>query len=80
VGRGERHGSANDATILTSTKPGMKVRDGEVFGPVVDIEPFDDFEEALADATIQDGLQAGLLTRDAGRFSPLLSRTRSRLP
>ena len=26
----------------------MKVRDEEIFGPVVAIEPYDDFEEALA--------------------------------
>jgi acyl-CoA reductase-like NAD-dependent aldehyde dehydrogenase len=69
VAGGERHGSAMTPTILTSTKPGMKVRDEEVFGPVVDIEPFDDFEEALADANHSKyGLQAGLLTRDAGRI------------
>jgi acyl-CoA reductase-like NAD-dependent aldehyde dehydrogenase len=31
------------------TKPGMKVRDEEVFGPVVIVEPYEDFEQALAD-------------------------------
>ena len=56
-------------TILTGTKPGMKVRDEEVFGPVVAIEPYDDFEEALAEVNHSKyGLQAGLLTRDAGRI------------
>jgi len=55
--------------ILTGTKPGMKVRDEEVFGPVVAIEPYDDFEQALADVNHSKyGLQAGLLTRDAGRI------------
>ena len=34
--------------ILTATKPGMKVRDEEIFGPVLLIEPYDDFEDALA--------------------------------
>jgi len=69
VAGGERHGSVVTPAILTATRPGMKVRDEEVFGPVVIIEPFDDFEEALADANhSRFGLQAGLLTRDAGRI------------
>jgi acyl-CoA reductase-like NAD-dependent aldehyde dehydrogenase len=69
VAGGERHGSMVTPAILTGTKPGMKVRDEEVFGPVVAIEPYDDFEQALADANHSKyGLQAGLLTRDAGRI------------
>ena len=47
----------------------MKVRDEEIFGPVVLIEPYEDFEEALAEVNHSKyGLQAGLLTRDAGRI------------
>ena len=69
VAGGERQGSMVTPTILTATKPGMKVRDEEVFGPVVVIEPYDDFEEALAAVNHSKyGLQAGLLTRDAGRI------------
>ncbi len=69
VAGGERHGSVVTPAILTGTKPGMKVRDEEVFGPVVVIEPYDDFEQALADVNHSKyGLQAGLLTRDAGRI------------
>ena len=69
VAGGQRHGSVVTPAILTGTKPGMKVRDEEAFGPVVCIEPFDDFEQALADANHSKyGLQAGLLTRDAGRI------------
>ena len=66
---GERHGSVVTPAILTGTKPGMNVRDEEVFGPIVAIEPYDDFEQALADVNHSKyGLQAGLLTRDAGRI------------
>jgi len=66
---GQRKGSMVAPAILTGTKPGMKVRDEEVFGPVVAIEPYDDFEQALADVNHSKyGLQAGLLTRDAGRI------------
>jgi acyl-CoA reductase-like NAD-dependent aldehyde dehydrogenase len=69
VAGGERRGSLITPAILTGTKPGMKVRDEEVFGPVVVIEPYDDFEQAMADVNHSKyGLQAGLLTRDAGRI------------
>jgi acyl-CoA reductase-like NAD-dependent aldehyde dehydrogenase len=66
---GERKGSVITPAILTATKPGMKIRDEEVFGPIVTIEPYEDFEQALADVNHSKyGLQAGLLTRDAGRI------------
>jgi acyl-CoA reductase-like NAD-dependent aldehyde dehydrogenase len=69
VAGGERHGSIVTPAILTGTKPGMKVRDEEVFGPLVVVEPYDDFEQAMADVNHSKyGLQAGLLTRDAGRI------------
>jgi acyl-CoA reductase-like NAD-dependent aldehyde dehydrogenase len=69
IAGGERHGSVITPAILTATKPGMKIRDEEVFGPVVLVEPYDDFEEALAEVNhSRYGLQAGLLTRDAGRI------------
>ena len=69
VAGGERQGSLITPAILTATKPGMKLRDEEVFGPVLAIEPYDDFEQALADVNHSKyGLQAGLLTRDAGRI------------
>ena len=69
IAGGERNGSLVTPAILTGTKPGMKMRDEEVFGPVVMIEPYEDFEEALAEVNHSKyGLQAGLLTRDAGRI------------
>jgi acyl-CoA reductase-like NAD-dependent aldehyde dehydrogenase len=69
VSGGERNGSVVMPTILTATSAGMKVRDEEVFGPVMTIEPYDDFEQALADVNhSRFGLQTGLLTRDAGRI------------
>ena len=69
VSGGERKGSVIEPTILSGTSPGMKVRDEEVFGPVLLIEPYDDFEEALAAVNhSRFGLQAGLLTRDSGRI------------
>jgi acyl-CoA reductase-like NAD-dependent aldehyde dehydrogenase len=69
VAGGERKGSLIEPAILTATQPGMKIRDEEVFGPVLIVEPYEDFEQALADVNhSRYGLQAGLLTRYAGRI------------
>jgi acyl-CoA reductase-like NAD-dependent aldehyde dehydrogenase len=69
IAGGERNGSVITPAILTATQPGMKIRDEEVFGPAMLIEPYEDFEQALADVNHSKyGLQAGLLTRDAGRI------------
>jgi acyl-CoA reductase-like NAD-dependent aldehyde dehydrogenase len=66
---GIRNGNVITPAILTGTKQGMKIRDEEAFGPVVLVEPYTDFEEALAEVNhSRFGLQAGLLTRDAGRI------------
>ena len=71
IAGGERQGSIVTPAILTATKTGMKIRDEEVFGPVAIVEPYADFEEALAEVNhSRFGLQAGLLTRDAGRILP----------
>ena len=69
IAGGERQGNMIAPAILTGTKTGMKIRVEEVFGPVVLVEPYTDFEEALAEVNhSRFGLQAGLLTRDAGRI------------
>jgi acyl-CoA reductase-like NAD-dependent aldehyde dehydrogenase len=69
IAGGERNGALLTPAILTGTRPGMKIRDEEVFGPVVAVEPYEDFEEALGEVNrSRYGLQAGLLTRDAGRI------------
>jgi acyl-CoA reductase-like NAD-dependent aldehyde dehydrogenase len=66
---GKREGSLITPAILTGTKAGMKLHDEEAFGPVLAIEPYDDFEDALAEVNHSKyGLQAGLLTRDAWRI------------
>ena len=66
---GDREGSVLAPMVLTGAKPGMKLVDEEVFGPVVVIEAYDDFEDALAMVNhSRYGLQTGLYTRDAGRI------------
>jgi acyl-CoA reductase-like NAD-dependent aldehyde dehydrogenase len=69
VAGGERKGSMITPAILTATAPGMKLHDEEILGPVLAIEPYEDFEDALARVNRSKyGLQAGLLTRDSGRI------------
>ncbi len=62
---GKRNGSFYPATVLTNTTNLMKVNCEEVFGPVVLLEPFDNFDEAIR--FINDskfGLQAGVFTNE----------------
>jgi acyl-CoA reductase-like NAD-dependent aldehyde dehydrogenase len=68
-GRDAASPSLLQPTVLTGTRPGMKVHDEEIFGPVVLVEPYDDFEDALAMVNhSRYGLQTGLYTRDAARI------------
>jgi acyl-CoA reductase-like NAD-dependent aldehyde dehydrogenase len=63
---GQRHGSLFEPTVLTSTRPAMKVNCQEIFAPVVTVEPYSDFAGALKQVNSSPyGLQAGLFTRDA---------------
>jgi acyl-CoA reductase-like NAD-dependent aldehyde dehydrogenase len=66
---GKRHGSILEPTVLTGTRPDMKVNCQEIFGPVVTIESYDDFSLALRRINESPyGLQAGVFTRDANRI------------
>jgi acyl-CoA reductase-like NAD-dependent aldehyde dehydrogenase len=63
---GGRVGQIVEPTVLTGTKPDMKVNCQEVFGPVVTVEPYRNFDDALRVVNNSHfGLQAGLFTRDA---------------
>jgi len=60
---GKRNGNFVEPTILTGTRPEMKVCGLEVFGPVVSVEPYDDLDEALHMINSgRYGLQAGVFT------------------
>src|SRR3989442_2283356 len=66
---GKRHGSILEPTVLTGTRPDMKVNCQEVFAPVVTVEPYDDFSQALRQINDSPyGLQAGIFTRDVNRI------------
>jgi acyl-CoA reductase-like NAD-dependent aldehyde dehydrogenase len=63
-----REGRLMWPTVLTNTKPDMKVMCQEAFAPLVSIVTYRDFDEALT--LLGDspyGLQAGLYTRDIGK-------------
>ena len=63
---GKRDGSMIEPTVLTGTNANMRVNCAEIFGPVVTVEPYETFEEALSSINNSTyGLQAGLLTRNA---------------
>jgi glyceraldehyde-3-phosphate dehydrogenase (NADP+) len=60
---GKRKGTYYEPTIITNTKPEMNVCKLEIFGPVVTIEKFDDFESGIEEINNSEyGLQAGIFT------------------
>lgn len=55
-------------TVLTETTPEMDVCAAEVFGPIVVVEPYITFDDALAAVNnSRYGLQAGIFTRNVGK-------------
>ena len=62
---GKRDGKLIEPTVLTGVSHNSKVSCGEVFGPVVHVEPYKDFDEALDRVNnSRYGLQAGIFTKD----------------
>lgn len=66
---GRRQGSVISPAILVNVKPTMRVSCEELFGPVVTVEPYDEFVDAVARVNDSPfGLQAGVFTRDHGKI------------
>ena len=66
---GRARGPMFEPTVLTGTRGSQKVNCMEVFAPVVTVEKYADFEEALWRVNDSEfGLQAGVFTRDVGRI------------
>lgn len=64
-----RQGALLHPTVLSDVNREMKVSCQEVFAPVITLQPYDTFEEAIALANSTDyGLQGGVFTRDLGRI------------
>lgn len=63
---GQRRGALLEPTVLTGTRPEMRVNCEEIFAPVVTIEAYDHVEDAIRALNNSSyGLQAGIFTRDA---------------
>jgi succinate-semialdehyde dehydrogenase/glutarate-semialdehyde dehydrogenase len=74
---GSRSGQVIPPTVLTDVDPSWKVFREEVFGPLVNLVPFDDFEAALDDVNNTPyGLATGIFTRDIGRALDAADRLR----
>ncbi len=78
---GGRHGDRGyfvKPTVLVNTKPGMKVMDEEIFGPVVCAVPFNDVEEVLPrESENVYGLAAAVWTRDVSKAHRIASELRA---
>ncbi len=60
---GKRKGTQFAPTVLTSVRPSMKVSCMEVFAPVITVESYEEFAEAVELVNASDfGLQAGVFT------------------
>jgi acyl-CoA reductase-like NAD-dependent aldehyde dehydrogenase len=65
---GPRSGAVVQPTVLTDTVKGMKIEDEEVFGPVLTVNSYRTFEEAIKRAgDSRYGLQGGIFTNDLRR-------------
>jgi acyl-CoA reductase-like NAD-dependent aldehyde dehydrogenase len=77
VSGGGRNGTVLEPTLLTDVHTGMDVMRREIFGPVVALRPFDDLDEAIAEANATPyGLAAGIFTADIGRALQAAERLR----
>ncbi len=66
---GKRDGTCLEPTVLTHTKPEMNVNAEEVFAPIVTIEKYHDFIEAVEKVNdSRFGLQAGVFTQHVRRI------------
>jgi len=72
---GERQGNIVRPAIVEDAPDHCRLRTEEVFGPVITLEAFHDFDAALDDINrSRYGLQAGLFIRDIGKINKAWNR------
>jgi acyl-CoA reductase-like NAD-dependent aldehyde dehydrogenase len=65
---GERHERILSPAVVTGTSPGMRIEDEEAFAPLITVNPYHSFREALERANASAyGLQIGVFTSDINR-------------
>src|ERR1700689_228809 len=78
---GNRHGETGyfvEPTVITNTRPDMKIVREEIFGPVVVAAPFRSLDEIAKEANNSDyGLGAGIWTRDISKAHALAKKLRA---
>ena len=77
-GRFGNQGYFVEPTVITNTRPDMKIVREEIFGPVVVAEPFRSLDEIAAEANNTSyGLGAGIWTRDISKAHALAKKLRA---
>jgi phenylacetaldehyde dehydrogenase len=78
---GGRFGDAGyfvEPTVITNTRPDMKIVREEIFGPVVVAEPFRSLDEIAREANDTSyGLGAGIWTKDISKAHALAKKLRA---
>jgi phenylacetaldehyde dehydrogenase len=78
---GRRHGDRGyfvEPTVLTNTRPDMRVVREEIFGPVVVAAPFESLEDIAREANDTPyGLGAGIWTKDISKAHALAKKIRA---
>jgi phenylacetaldehyde dehydrogenase len=78
AGRFGDRGYFVEPTVLTNTRPDMKVVREEIFGPVLVASPFSDLDEIAAVANDSEyGLGAGIWTKDISKAHALAKKLRA---
>jgi phenylacetaldehyde dehydrogenase len=77
-GRFGDHGYFVEPTVITNTRPDMKIVREEIFGPVVVAAPFRSLDEIAAEANNSEyGLGAGIWTKDISKAHALAKKLRA---
>lgn len=72
---GERNGAFYLPTVLEHVPQHCRLAREEIFGPVVMVEPFDSFDEAIDKANgVSFGLHAGVFTQDINKAFSVIRR------